>query len=314
MPRTLLITGGAGFIGSHLAEDALAGGWRVVALDDLSTGRRENLPAQIRLVVGDVAGGSDLVALLRDEGVTAVSHHAAQIDVRRSLADPVEDARVNVLGSVALFDACRRAGVRRVVFASSGGAIYGEAREIPTPETAAIEPTSPYGCAKRAAELYLEAMARTGELEPVVLRYANVYGPRQGLAGEAGVISIFARALLGGGPARIFGDGAQTRDFLYVGDVVAAHRAAIEGLPAGSYNVGTGVETSVAGLFARMAALAGVDRVPEHGAPVAGEVRRSALAAERLLRAAGLPGWTPLEAGLATTLAWFRSEAGSAKT
>ena len=198
MSGTLLITGGAGFIGSHLAEDALDRGWRVVALDDLSTGRRENLPAQVRLIVGDVAGASDLAALLRDEGVTAVSHHAAQIDVRRSLADPVEDARVNVLGSVALFDACRRAGVRRVVFASSGGAIYGEAREIPTPESAAAAPSSPYGCAKAAAELYLEAMARSGELEPVVLRYANRYGPRQGLGGEARVISIFARALLGG--------------------------------------------------------------------------------------------------------------------
>ena len=276
-------------------------------LDDLSTGVRRNVPLGARFLLRDLHDGSDLASVMRSERVDVVSHHAAQIDVRKSLRDPTEDARINVLGSIALFDACRRAGVRRVIFASSGGAVYGDARRIPTPESEPAEPLSPYGCAKRSAELYLEAHRRNGDLDPVIFRYANVYGPRQGRSGEAGVVPIFLRALLAGAPPTIYGDGGQTRDFVYVGDIVAAHRAAIEDLPSGTYNVGTGCETSIAELYARATRITGAWRPPTRIAAAAGEIRRSALDAARLA-AAGVRPATRLEEGLALTLDWLRAE------
>ena len=223
--RTILVTGGAGFIGSHLADDALAHGERVVVLDNLATGKRENVPA------GAVFHRRDLLdpgleELLRDERVDVVSHHAAQANVRISLEDPAADARVNVLGSLELIAACKRAGVRRLLFASSGGTVYGEQQVFPCAEDHPKRPGSPYGCAKFAVELYLDAFARAGDLEPIVLRYANVYGPRQEPKGEAGIVAILAEKLLTGQTPRIFDDGEQTRDYVHVADVVAVHRAA----------------------------------------------------------------------------------------
>ncbi len=232
MANTILITGGAGFIGGHLADDALAHGDRVVVLDNLSTGKRENVPAGATFYQRDIsdAGLDELVA---DEKIDLVSHHAAQVNVRISIADPTADARTNILATLDLIAACKKAGVRRLLFASSGGTVYGEQKVYPCDEEHALHPTSPYGCAKLAVELYLDAFRVMGDLDPIVFRYANIYGPRQEPKGEAGIVAILAEKLLAGETPRIFDDGEQTRDYVYVGDLVQAHRAALDRLDAG---------------------------------------------------------------------------------
>jgi UDP-glucose 4-epimerase len=306
--RTILITGGAGFIGSHLADDALARGERVVVLDNLSTGRRENVPADATFLQRDLLDAG-LDELLADERVDTVNHHAAQANVRVSIEDPVADARVNVLGGLALIAACRRAGVRRFVFASSGGTVYGTQDVFPCDEDHPKRPASPYGVAKHAFELYRESFRQTGDLEPVVLRYANVYGPRQWPKGEAGIVAILAEALLAGETPRIFGDGEQTRDYVHVDDVVAANRAAYATDRLGAYNVGTGVETSVNELYRLVARELGSTIEPRHVAAVEGELRRNALDASRIERELGVAIGTGLAEGLAKTLAWYRARA-----
>ena len=306
--RTVLITGGAGFIGSHLADDALAHGERVVVLDDLSTGKRENVPAGAVFYQRDLLDPG-LDELLAEEKVDAVNHHAAQANVRVSIENPVEDARVNLLGGLALIAACRRAGVKRFVFASSGGTVYGEQQVYPCDESHAKRPTSPYGVAKYAFELYLEAFGAAGDLEPVILRYANVYGPRQWPKGEAGIVAILAELLLAGERPRIFGDGEQTRDYVHVADVVAANRAAYTTHRLGAYNVGTGVETSVNALYELVAKALGSAIEPLHVAAIAAELRRNALDAGKIARELGVPIATPLATGLASTLAWYRTRA-----
>jgi len=306
--RTVLITGGAGFIGSHLADDVLAHGGRAIVLDDLSTGRRENVPAGAVFYQRDLLDPG-LDELLGDEKVDAVNHHAAQANVRVSIENPAQDARINVLGGLELVAACRRVGVKRFVFASSGGTVYGEQEVFPCDEDHPKRPTSPYGVAKFAFELYLDAFGRAGDLEPVILRYANVYGPRQWPKGEAGIVAILAELLLAGERPRIFGDGEQTRDYVHVGDVVAANRAAYGTERLGAYNVGTGVETSVNELYAMVARELGTTLEPLHVAPVAAELRRNALDAGKLARELGVHIGTPLERGLASTLAWYRARA-----
>lgn len=299
-----LVTGGAGFIGSHVADALIARGDTVTVVDDLSRGRREQVSAGARFVGCDVAGDglAGAVAAARPE---VIFHLAAQIDVRESVRDPLRDAEVNVLGTVNVLRAAVDAGTRRVVFSSSGGAIYGDTEVVPTPESQPCLPASPYGTAKLGAEAYGGTFHRQNGLEFVALRYANVYGPRQDPHGEAGVVAIFAIRLLTGVPAVINGDGTQTRDYVHVGDVVAANLAAIEG-PPGAYNIGTGVETDVNEIHRRLAAICGVSGDPPHGPAKAGEQQRScldsALAAERL-------GWSPaigLEAGLRGTVDYFR--------
>ncbi len=309
MSRTVLITGGAGFIGSHLADDALAHGDRVVVLDNLATGKRENVPA------GAVFHQRDLLdpgldELLADEKVDLINHHAAQANVRISLEDPAADARVNVLGTLALIAAARRAGIRRFLFASSGGTVYGVQQAFPCDEGHPTRPTSPYGCAKLAAELYLGAFAASGDLDPIVLRYANVYGARQEPKGEAGIVAILAEKLLAGEPTRIFDDGEQTRDYVHVSDIVAANRAACERWTPGTYNVGTGVETSVNTLFGMVTRALGVEVPPNHVPALAAELRRNSLDAGALERALGVRPRIALEAGLERTLAWYRDRAG----
>jgi UDP-glucose 4-epimerase len=306
--RTVLITGGAGFIGSHLADDVLAQGGRAIVLDNLSTGKRENVPAGAVFYQRDLLDPG-LDELLADEKVEVVNHHAAQANVRVSIDDPAADARINIVGGLQLVSACRKAGVKRFVFASSGGTVYGEQRVYPCDESHPKGPTSPYGVAKYAFELYLDAFRGTGDLEPVILRYANVYGPRQWPKGEAGIVAILAELLLAGERPRIFGDGEQTRDYVHVADVVAANRAAYATDRLGAYNVGTGVETSVNALYGMVARELGTTIEPLHVAAVAAELRRNSLDAGKLARELGVPIATPLAAGLASTLAWYRAKA-----
>jgi UDP-glucose 4-epimerase len=295
-----LVTGGAGFIGSHVVDALIERGDRVGVLDDLSNGRPENLAGALArgawLREGSVTDIAAVDAALAAARADTVLHLAAQIDVRRAVADPRHDAAVNVLGTLSVLDAARRAGVRRVVLASTGGAIYGDADAIPTPEDAPARALSPYGTSKAAAEAYMELFGREHGLSTLSLRLANVYGPRQDALGEAGVIARFCDAAVRGLPVTVFGDGLQTRDFVYVGDVVDAFLAAADGDASGRCNVGTGRETSIRELAAAL------------GLPVAaaaarpGEVRRSCLDAGR---AARLLGWRPrtsLRYGLDRTL------------
>ena len=303
-----LVTGGAGFIGSHIVDALLSAGWSVSVVDDLSRGTRSSVAEGARMHVVDVRD-SGLVDVVRAEQPDVVFHQAAQIDVRRSIAEPLLDTDVNVLGTVNLLQACVAASVRRVVFASSGGAIYGDTSVIPTPETHAAAPASLYGAAKLCGEAYGGVYASLYGLEFCALRYANVYGPRQDPHGEAGVVAIFARKLLAGEAPVINGDGTQTRDYVYVGDVVRANllAASAEASALGAYNVGTGREVDVNELFAMLRAACGVDVDAVHGTAKAGEQRRSCLDASL---AASALGWAPtvtLEDGLRETVEFFRS-------
>jgi UDP-glucose 4-epimerase len=292
-----LVTGGAGFIGSTLADALQARGDEVLVLDDLSTGRRGNLDGPA-LLEGSILDPDDLEAAFARAEPDVVFHLAAQIDVRRAVADPAFDARVNVEGTIRVLEAARAAGTGRVVLSSTGGAIYGEADSVPTPEDAPERPLAPYGQAKLSAEGYTGLFARLHGLSTVALRYANVYGPRQDPLGEGGVVAIFCgRAQAGETAATVFGDGRQTRDFTYVGDVVEANLLAAAGAVTGAYNIGTGVETTV------LEVAAALGLTPEHAPDRPGEVRRSCLDPGR---AAAALGWRPRTAfadGLAATLA-----------
>jgi UDP-glucose 4-epimerase len=287
-----LITGGAGFIGSHLLDALLDRGDTVAVVDDLSTGRREHVPDGVALYVSDIA---DIAEAMERERPDVVFHLAAQADVRKSVADPANDARVNVAGTASVLEAAQRAGVRRVLLASTGGALYGESAPIPTPEDAPLEPYSPYGASKAAAETYLGLFTRLHGLSTMALRFGNVYGPRQDPHGEAGVIAIFAGAVAEGRPVTVFGDGMQTRDYVYVGDVVAASLAAAASDATGAVNVGTGVETSVLDLVAAIGARA------VHAPARRGEVARSCLDVGRAETVLGWRAAVSLEDGLRRT-------------
>jgi UDP-glucose 4-epimerase len=292
----VLVTGGAGFIGSHVAEALLARGEDVVVLDDLSSGKRENLPEGVELVEGDVREPQDeLFAGVRP---TVCYHLAAQIDVRDSITRPDHDAQINVLGTVNLLQAALEHGTQ-IVFSSTGGAIYGEC-DGPANEDAPRRPIAPYGTSKLAAEEYLATYKRLYDTRHVSLRFGNVYGPRQDPHGEAGVVSIFFDRLLAGEPPKVFGDGAQTRDYVYVGDVVRATLAAA-GSVGGVFNVGTGRETSVVELLELCQRIAGTDFDASFAPPRPGELQRSVLDPSR---AVDELGWRPehsLEDGLRET-------------
>jgi UDP-glucose 4-epimerase len=295
----VVVTGGAGFIGSHVVDALVAREDEVVVVDSLVHGSRENVPAAATLHVHDVRESlDDLFDEVRPE---AVFHLAAQADVRVSVENPVEDADVNVLGTVRILDAARRHGAH-VVFSSTGGAIYGECETAAT-ESSPREPISPYGTAKLAGEEYLASFNRLYGTRNVALRYGNVYGPRQDPHGEAGVVAIFLGALMRGEQATIFGDGLQTRDYVYVGDVARATLTAL-GHEVGVFNVGTGVETSVVDLFALCAAAAGSDAAPRHAEPRRGELRRSFLDTERAATELGFRAFVELEDGLRATWDW----------
>jgi len=247
-PRRAVVTGGAGFIGSHLVDALLARGDAVLAIDDLSTGRRENLRDALAdgaaLEQADVRDAGAMRRLLREWRPDVVFHLAAQADVSRSVADPDFDAQVNHGGTVNVLEAARAAGTRRFVFASTGGALYGDAEQLPTSESARVEPLAPYGANKLAAEREIERVGGAG-MSTVSLRLANVYGPRQDSGGEGGVVAIFSRALIEGGTPKVFGDGSSTRDYVYVEDVVGAFVGAPESDASGAFNIGAGAETSV---------------------------------------------------------------------
>lgn len=302
----ILVTGGAGFIGSHVVEALLAAGHQVVVVDDLSSGRRENVPAGARLEVMDI-GDPAVAQLIADEGVEVIDHHAAQISVPASVQDPARDARVNVLGLLNLLEAGRRHGVRRVVFISSGGAVYGEPEAIPAPESATPRPLSPYAVTKRAGELYLAFYAHQYGMGTTVLRYANVYGPRQIPHGEAGVVAIFMDCLLAGRAPDIFRQDdmprGMLRDYVYVGDCARANLLALAA-PDGVYNIGTGLATDTLSLWEEVQR-AGGRRLDHHFGPARpGDLRRSSLDWSLARRALG---WRPehdLAAGLAKTWAW----------
>jgi UDP-glucose 4-epimerase len=314
--RRALITGGAGFIGSHVADCLVRAGYEVEVLDDLSTGRRDNVPPRVPLHVLHV-GSPAAAALVRDGRFTVLAHLAAQIDVRASITDPVRDATTNILGTLNLIEAIRHLpeGHRpRVVFASTGGALYGDEVETPTSESAATNPDAPYGIAKLATELYLAYYARIWNIEHAVLRFGNVYGPRQPPDGEAGVIAIFAKRLLTRAPLVVYGDGSQTRDYIYVEDVAEAFCAAATcELPAAgvvdarAFNVGTGAETSVLDLARMLASVAGIEARIEHAAKRPGELQRSVLDPSKARRLLGWRASVQLREGLARTVAWLES-------
>jgi UDP-glucose 4-epimerase len=303
MTSHVLVTGGAGFIGSQLVDAYVARGWRVSVVDDLSTGDERNVNPSAELHVADIREAGELVARLRPD---VINHHAAQMDVRVSVADPVFDAETNIIGTLHLLKAASAAGVRRFIFASSGGAIYGEPVEIPQRETHPTAPLSPYGCAKLSVEHYLHVYREVHGLPSVALRYANVYGPRQSTKGEAGVIAIFTRALLEGRTPVINGDGNQTRDYVFVEDVVRANMAVTEHELTGAFNVGTGIETSVNALYDGLTRAIGAAQPVQHGPAKAGEQLRSVLDGSRLREQAKLPSPVKIDEGLERTVEWFR--------
>jgi UDP-glucose 4-epimerase len=304
-----LVTGGAGFIGSNLVDALVARGDRVTVLDDLSTGKRENLEQALaggaELVEGDVRDAAAVMDLVARVDPEVVFHLAAQIDVRKSIDDPAHDARVNVEGTINVLQAARAAGVRRLVNTSTGGAIYGEAQQIPAPETHPNAPEAPYGQSKYAAEGYVELFQRLYGLSTVSLRYGNVYGRRQDPLGEAGVIAIFCGRLQAGERPTVYGDGLQTRDYIHVDDVVSANLAAAESEATGPINIGTGVEGTVLQLVEALAPHAHADFTPDHQPERTGEIRHIAIDSTRAREELGWEARIGLAEGIERTLATY---------
>ena len=303
----ILVTGGAGFIGSHVAEAYLRAGHHVAVVDALLGGGRDRTPRGAAFYRVDIRD-PELGGVFAEERPDVVSHHAAQANLRRSLEDPVADAEINVLGTLRVLELCVRHRVKQLVFASTAGALYGEPRSIPVDEDHPILPTSPYGFHKYLGEQYIGYYRRVHGLETAVLRYGNVYGPRQDPSTEAGVIAIFTQAMLAGRRPVIFGDGTQVRDFVYVGDVADANLRVLGRSIADPLHLGTGVGTSVNELAARLRVLTGATVEPAHGAAIPGEVHRIVLS---VARAAAVLGWratVPLEEGLRRTVEWYKAQ------
>ncbi len=313
--RPVLVTGGAGFIGSHVADRLLQEGCEVHVLDDLSGGVRENVPEGAVFHEMDVRS-DDVRGLFEAHRFEALCHLAAQMDVRRSVADPQFDASVNVLGFLNLLEAGRQAGLEKVAFASTGGAIYGEPDPDvndggPQPESHPTRPMSPYGITKLVSEHYLRFYAQTYGIETAALRFGNVYGPRQNPHGEAGVVAIFTQRLLRGEPVTINGEGTQTRDYVFVADVVRAFVAALGNEGSGVYNVGTGVETDVNQLFRHINRLTGANVDEAHGPAKPGEQQRSVLDVSHTAEALDWQPETDVATGLEETVEWFRQREGA---
>jgi len=310
----ILLTGGAGFIASQIADAYLEAGHEVAVFDNLASGRRQNLPARATYFEGDISDTGAVEGAFSDFAPEIVSHHAAQLDVRRSLEDPVYDAQINILGSLNVLRNAVRIGAKRFIFASSGGAIYGDAAQIPTPESAPETPESPYGLTKLAFESYLRIWHKNTGIVPVCLRYANVYGPRQSVEGEAGVVAIFAKRLLSGRSCTIYGDGTSSRDYTFVGDIVRANILALDKGDGAVVNIGTGIQTPIASVYKEISSA--VQEITGRQIEVelrfeplrAGEVVHSALNATR---ARAVLGWTPqtsFEEGVRETVRYLKRE------
>ena len=300
----VLITGGAGFIGSHIVDAHIEKGDDVLIVDNLSTGKEENINPKARFEKSDIR--DDLKDIFNGFRPDVVNHHAAQINVRRSEEDPIEDAMINIIGIINILNMVRRFNVPRFIFASSGGTVYGETEQLPTRVDHQLQPFSPYGISKVAGERYIKTILRDTTTKYTILRYANIYGPRQNPKSEAGVIAIFINNIIDEKPCIIYGDGEQTRDYVHVFDCVSANLLALE-RPSGSYNIGTGVETSVNQLIEMLRDLTGKSFEYKHGDPRPGELRRSVLdfsCAQKKL------GWRPrisLRSGIEDTFKYYKS-------
>ncbi len=286
----ILVTGGAGFIGSHLVDRYLAEGHQVAVVDNLATGRRRNLNPKAAFHEVDITDFDALLTVAEQEQPQLINHHAAQMDVRRSVAEPQFDARTNIIGTINVIEAALTVQAAKVIFASSGGAIYGEPERIPADESHPLRPISHYGASKLAGEVYLELYGRLRGLKYTILRYANIYGPRQNPQGEAGVNAIFAGLMLAGERPTIFGRGDKTRDYVYVGDIAQANVLALDRAAGDVLNIGTGVQTTDQEVYDAVAAAVGFDEPPIYGDERPGDVRHSALDATR---AQQILGWQP---------------------
>ncbi|MGH7907103.1 MAG: NAD-dependent epimerase/dehydratase family protein [Candidatus Binataceae bacterium] len=306
----ILVTGGAGFIGSHTVDALIQGGHKVSVFDNLSSGKRDQVNSGARLYEADLREAKTVADVLEREKPELVFHFAAQMDVRRSVADPAFDAEVNLVGLLNLMEAGRRNGLRRVIFASTGGAIYGEQEVFPCDEDHPRHPVSPYGVAKLASEHYLFFYRVEYGIDYMALRYSNVYGPRQDPHGEAGVVAIFCGRMLEGKQAMIFGGGEQTRDYIFIGDVVAANLAALGADVTGALNIGTGIETSVNGLYAELAGAAGISAAAGYAPRRVGEQMRSVISPQRAEQALKWRAEVPLKEGLGRTWRFFKDRAG----
>jgi len=304
----ILVTGGAGFIASHLVDALIEQGHQVIIFDDLSTGQKQNLNPKAKFYQLDIVNPEARAVILKEKP-EILNHHAAQMDVRRSVAEPDFDARVNILGLINLMEAGKAiGGFKQVIFSSTGGAIYGEAKTIPTPEDYLAQPLSPYGISKLTSEHYLYYYHQVFDIPYVVLRYANVYGPHQNPHGEAGVVAIFCQRMLTNQPVAINGEGKQTRDFVYVGDVIQANLRALDYDQSELFNIGTGQETDINTIFRTLQELTATKIKEEHGPAKAGEQQRSCL---ECIKAKEILGWQPqvdLKTGLERTVAYFSSK------
>lgn len=303
----ILVTGGAGFIGSHVVDQYIKEGHEVFIIDNLTTGKKENLNFQASFHNIDIRDRKAIESFFKEVKPDILNHHAAQLNVRKSVADPSYDAQVNIIGLLNLLEAGRRNNLRKVIFASSGGVVYGDAKIIPTPEDyQPLKPISPYGVSKLTSEYYLYYYFINYGLPYIALRYANVYGPRQDPFGEAGVVAIFTQKLLRGEQPIINGDGKQTRDYVFIEDVVSANVTSLTSSFVGAINIGTGIETSVNEIFQILTKLTKSQAVEKHGKPRIGEQRRSAL---DIKLARQILGWQPefdLLAGMKKTVTFFR--------
>ncbi len=304
----VLVTGGAGFIGSHIVDRLIVEGHHVVVVDNLSTGKKKNINRNANFYKLDILSPK-LEKIIKNEKPDVISHHAAQIDVRRSVADPIFDAQVNILGLIQLLEYGVKYGTKQIVFASSGGAVYGEQTEFPAPESHGTFPVSPYGITKLTGEKYLFYYRQNSGLEFTCLRYANVYGPRQDPFGEAGVVAIFTEKMLRNEPVIINGNGMQTRDYIFVDDVVDANMLAMNAKPVqtGYFNVGTGIETPVNQLFKLLQGLTESTIKEIHGPGKRGEQIRSCLDYSKIQKGMEWEPKVPLKTGLERTVAYFRS-------
>ncbi len=302
----ILVTGGAGFIGSNVVDAYIEKGYEVVVVDDLSSGKKENLNKKAKFYRLDICDKA--LEEVFEEGIDIVNHHAAQVDVRKSIADPAFDARVNIEGSLNILENCRKYKIKKIIFASSGGVIYGECGSVPPNEDSPDSPISPYGVSKYAMERYLSTYEKIYGLKYTALRYGNVYGPRQDPYGEAGVVAIFSGKMFNNEEVNIFGDGEQVRDYVYVGDVVKANILCLENGDNEIFNIGTGESTSVNQLFSEMKELTHYSKQAVYKPPRAGELMRSSIDVGKAEQKLGWKAEVNLREGLEKTIEFFREK------